>query len=1310
MRPMSLLFFSALLYVSSASAADLDGIVVAEEGGVALSGIEVSLYGDTGTGWSLVSFTETDASGAYSFQDIDDAAYRLLFRDWSQQYAFEYSGDAATLDTASDVPVAGSTSYDAALSSAGRIAGALRGPDGQPVEFGFVAVFPDQLPLGDVLFIQQLGSGQSGYDIGGLPTGRYIARFSGQVDGQSAQEFYQDTPDAAFAAPIDVTVGQATAIDVVLGELSGLDLGGSVTDSGGDPLSGIEVSIYRWTGQQWSYQAYQQTPADGRYTFIDLAPGDYRVLFRDWSGVFAFQYWPNGTTIDDGQTVTIDDASQTVDAVMQAAGRISGQLSDPAGRPLLNSMIAVYGAWEPDQVLFLEQPTGVDYDIGGLPSGNYLVRFTGQQSNNRSYLEYYDGAVDAESATMVAVQVGTTTAGIDAELGLGPGGTIRGRLRGRYGEELDIGRVTALNWNDDQWVEVSTAEAFYLDDDFDYLLDVPAGRYRLRFEGGSFLAPNGQLETEYFDDAQSIDSAIDLDIATGDAQRDVDVRIGNFADGSIAGTVTDAQGNPAPGIEVLVFDRSLRLLSDQIAATDATGAFTVPELWPEEYFLRFYDPQGALQNRWYDDAESPSSAERVPVLGNVAGIDAVLAPASIDAPGSVSGRVTDESGQALGQIQVRAYTDCDFSTGQPVCDIVSRTETASDGSFRLRDLANGDYFVQFASSTGDYLTHFFPDAASIADASAVPVTAPAATQGVDAALPVGGAISGAVSNAFGDAFELLFVTAYRLVDGEYVVEQSTVEQDDTEYRISRLPTGTYRVGFSGGSWTGPRETEFFDDVDDLASATDLSVTAGFETGLIDAVLGATPGGSIAGTVTDDAAQPAAGITVKLYDDDVLDQQTLTDGAGHYSFTPLNSGIYFVEFEDSGGTLPGEFYLDVPSVDRATPIVVGEDPVSGVDAVLNGAQSSVGGGLISGIVTDSSGSPLSGIRVGCQPADPDAFDRLPCFGETGADGRYEIGGRLLAGDYEVRFSDPAGIYATEFYDDRILRAAADPVTALPGVETSGVDAVLSEGASIEGTVTRDGGGFYPITSVSLLRLNPGSGEWQFAAGSIQLDDGAYRIDGVPAGTYRVLFRGSSFSGVQNADVEFYDDVVDLADASEVILTAGQVLSGIDAVLGDLDGEGRAANAGFDEGIEGWSVSQPSAVAFSNRDVYANPESGAIEIAAGHTITIGQCVSVEVADPLEVEASIRSDAAADVELWLTSFDQAACGGPATTSERVASGQADPVWQRLQGGAEPRSGTRTIRVEVRVVAGTSPVQADGIDLRAATPTPVVFADSFE
>ncbi|NBB92594.1 MAG: hypothetical protein GVY32_05430 [Gammaproteobacteria bacterium] len=1311
MRAVTTLILAWLGLVAVSPAAELSGTVISETGGSPLGDIEVSLYAPAATGWDLVTYGETDAQGGFAFEGIADGSYRLLFRDWSQDYAFEYSGDATTLEAASTISVSGVTTYDASMADAGRIAGNLEDPAGLPVDYGFVAVFPDAVPLGSVLFIQQLPPGASTFDIGGLPTGQYIARFTGQVDGQGQAEFFDNAPDAAFATPIAVTAGEVTDVDVVLGEVSGLDVGGTVADGSGTPLNDIEVSLYRWTGLEWAFKQFVETPSDGSYAFTDLDPGDYRLLFRDWSGDYAFQYWPGGATLEAGETIVLDSASQTVDAVMQPAGRITGTLSDPAGRPLVNPLIAVFGVWNPEQALFVQQPEGTSYDIGGLPAGDYLVRFTGQQGNNRSYMEYYDDAPDASSASPVSVDAGQATGNVDAVMGLGPGGTIRGRLRDRYGNELDIGSVTALNWNEGQWVEVSSVDAFYEDDDFDYLIDVPAGTYRLRFEGGSFLAPGGQLETEFYQGTQAIEDALDITVETGDELRDIDVRLGTFADGSISGTVTDAGGAPAAGIEILALDRSLNLLSDQIATTDADGTYTVDELWPEEYYLRFYDPAGALQSEYFDGAQSPSVAQRVPVGGAVTGVDVALDPAGADAPGSIVGQVTDTAGLPLAQVQVRAYEEpCDFSTSGPSCDMVRLTETASDGSYRLRDLATGEYRIEFLSPDGQYLTRFHAGADSLETATPVAVTAPAVTAGIDESLPLAGAISGTVSNAFGDAYDLLVVNAYRLVGSEYVLQDSVIEQNDTEYRITRLPTGTYRVFFRGGGFSGTPDVEFYDDAPELESATDLTVTAGTETGGIDAVLGVTPGGSISGTVTDGEGQPAEGITVKLYDNDFLDDEVLTDASGEYAFSPLDPGVYFVQFEDSGGTLPGEFYLDVATFDRATPIVVEDAAVAGIDAVLDGAQSSVGGGLISGAVTDPSGSALEGIQVSCQPVDPDVIDDQPCFGITGADGGFAIGGRLLTDDYEVRFTDPAGVYATEYFNDRIFSQDADTVAASPGTETTGVDAELAEGATIEGTVTREDGNFYPITAVSLLRQQPVSGDWLFVDSSVQLNDGNYRIEGIPAGTYRVRFLGTGLSGSHNADAEFYDDVADLEDAADVVLDPGQILSGIDAVLGDLAEAGLAANAGFNGTIAGWTTSNETAISFSEVDLHGNPDSGSLAIAAGHSVVVSQCVAIDGAQPVEAIASHRSDAAADVEFWLRAYDQAACGGTLLSEALVATDQSQPGWRRLEGAAETHEDTLSVRIELHVTTDTHPVYFDEVDLRLAPLTDALFADGFE
>lgn len=137
-------------------------------------------------------------------------------------------------------------------------------------------------------------------------------------------------------------------------------------------------------------------------------------------------------------------APVTIDVALAPAGRITGALTDPGGRPLDFPLIFVWDDSDPRQVIFHVTPdelTGA-YDMGGLPSGNFYLQFTGRQGLD-SYVGYYDGAATLEEATPISVLVGQTTAGIDGELGLPPGGVIKGgcelrRFVGRYRIRRDL--------------------------------------------------------------------------------------------------------------------------------------------------------------------------------------------------------------------------------------------------------------------------------------------------------------------------------------------------------------------------------------------------------------------------------------------------------------------------------------------------------------------------------------------------------------------------------------------------------------------------------------------------------------------------------------------------------------------------------------------------------------------------------------------------------------------------------------------------------------------------------------------------------
>lgn len=153
--------------------------------------------------------------------------------------------------------------------------------------------------------------------------------------------------------------------------------------------------------------------------------------------------------------------------------------------------------------------------------------------------------------------------------------------------------------------------------------------------------------------------------------------------------------------------------------------------------------------------------------------------------------------------------------------------------------------------------------------------------------------------------------------------------------------------------------------------------------------------------------------------------------------------------------------------------------------------------------------------------------------TDWNGNYTIGG-LATGTYKVRFSSMMSGYLSEWYNDRADMATANTVSVASGQTTALNDAVLSWGGVITGVVKNSNGVGIGNAQVIVFDIN---NMWlQSASTGIS---GAYTINGLQAGAYKVCFDGSS----NNYMNECYDDLpwnswIDIASATFVSVTMGQ----------------------------------------------------------------------------------------------------------------------------------------------------------------------------
>lgn len=256
-------------------------------------------------------------------------------------------------------------------------------------------------------------------------------------------------------------------------------------------------------------------------------------------------------------------------------------------------------------------------------------------------------------------------------------------------------------------------------------------------------------------------------------------------------------------------------------------------------------------------------------------------------------------------------------------------------------------------------------------------------------------------------------------------------------------------------------------------------------------------GSISGTVTDTSDVGIPGIYVCAQDPELqapLGRCDFTDIDGNYTIEDLFPWEYTVWFRDESQILNyvSEFHDDKPTREQGDRVVVGDGPVTGIDADLET------GGQISGTVTDvATESPIAGILVCAESVSP---AEVTYCDMTDSEGKYAVNS-LPTGSYRVEFSvTRSPNYITQYYDGKSLWPEAKAVSVSAGSVTPGINAAMEEGIQITGTLFEAGGSTVPW--VQICALDSGAEE-RVRCTSSELD-GTYSIAGLPLGTYVVGF--------------------------------------------------------------------------------------------------------------------------------------------------------------------------------------------------------------
>ena len=310
---------------------------------------------------------------------------------------------------------------------------------------------------------------------------------------------------------------------------------------------------------------------------------------------------------------------------------------------------------------------------------------------------------------------------------------------------------------------------------------------------------------------------------------------------------------------------------------------------------------------------------------------------------------------------------------------------------------------------------------------------------------------------------------------------------------------------------------------------------------------ASASGSIAGTVTSAAThlgveqiEACAYEAVEFAWEAELETCDATASDGGYTILDLPPGTYKVGFiPDTGVNFVGEYFDHASSWEDATSVVVGSGEVPGIDAEL------LPGAAIEGTVIDDSTSlPIGEIEVcawrGTQ------FQSGACA-VTDENGEYAVIG-LEAGTYGIEFWAYQELdYATEYYSDESSWNAADPVTVTAGGSAPGIDAAMSKGGHIEGTVT-DASTGAALEDIWVCAHNEFDDEY-YRCGYTD-GRGHYTLRGLASSSYEVFF-SYEFEAEEAEDdgyfTQYYNGKSSSGEATPVAVVAPGVTSGIDAHL-------------------------------------------------------------------------------------------------------------------------------------------------------------------
>jgi len=708
------------LTASSASAETTGTITgrLTSSDGTGVEGARVSLDGAP----NYMS-TMTGADGSYSFLDIPPSTVRVRFEPVGRPMQYAY-GKTNYSEAAKITVTAGTTTtVNDTLIPVGFISGRLVDRGGAGVAFARVAAAPTSAskPYGSAT-----ADAQGNYAMAVVP-GDYRVDFQVGDYSSGLRQFAYGKTNWLDADIFRVAVDQTVTVNDTLVP-TGV-LAGRVVTSTGAPVADAQVSAQGDTSN-----LYGRTDAQGNYRFAMVVPGAYRFSVYLQSGLH--MYAPQARTWADAGLYTVTaDQERTLNVTLLPTGSVVGRFTDNG-----TGVPDVYVGLSSDIESSVTARTNAngEYRVDAF-SGNYKVHFTAWGSKVDQWAH---GKVSPDNAQVFTVTPGTTLTVNETKL-------AAGNLRVTARDALTGAQIQEF-WADIPSWWGSTQNGVLT------MTDLPSGTYKARFQGPGYQ----ELQK----------------LVTINAGQETNLAITLSPMGTVRVTVVDSTtGAPLEGVCVILVQPKRAHSPDGCDATDAQGRVDLYEPAGSYNLIAFPGSASGYGMQWVGPTHGTGDQREAAVISVVNGQTTAAPTVRLDRAGSVSGRMTSETGQPIrwGEVGVLTVSSAVGGGAAPTSGL------DRDGGYRLDGL--GPYQWPLILRSEGHADQWSGMKASRLEAQKIQVTS-GGTATYDHVMKVGTTITGTITDRDGTSLDG-WLSAYNPDTGDYAGQTWAWEGESYTLRV-----------------------------------------------------------------------------------------------------------------------------------------------------------------------------------------------------------------------------------------------------------------------------------------------------------------------------------------------------------------------------------------------------------------------------------------------------------------------------------------------------------------------------------------------